>query len=236
MPSARAAETRTTTGLSADHRGAHRARLERGKDSALALHALRADPRIRVDALVTTVTDEYDRISMHGVRQQLLTVQAAALGLPVAGSSHSAGLHRMHYMRRRSRLLWRPYRARAITCVAFGDLFLADIRAYRERQLAALGMTAMFPVWDRDTAHLAHEFIALGFRAVLAWRRYCCASMRRSPAERSIRRCSGTFPPGIDPCGENGEFHTFVTNGPIFRFTRPLHHGHHRSSSRLRVL
>ena len=185
-----------------------------GKDSALALYALRSEPMIRVDALLTTVTDQYNRISMHGVRQDLLAIQAAAIGLPLTEARIPPGASNDVYEKAFAAALG-PYRARGVKSVAFGDLFLADIRAYRERQLAALGMTGLFPLWGLDTTALAHEFIAMGFRAVLV-----CVDAARLDASFAGRAFDHDLlrdlPPGIDPCGENGEFHTFVTDGPIF--------------------
>ena len=185
-----------------------------GKDSALALHVLRSDPSIRIEGLVTTVTDEYDRISMHGVRNRLLTIQASAIGLPVTEARIPPGASNAVYEESFKAAL-APHLERGIRKVAFGDLFLADIRAYRERLLAPIGMSALFPLWLRDTRKLAHEFIALGFRAVLVCvdpTRLDLSFAGRSFDEELLR----DLPPGIDPCGENGEFHTFVTDGPIF--------------------
>jgi uncharacterized protein (TIGR00290 family) len=185
-----------------------------GKDSALALHALRADPTIRVEALLTTLTDPYDRISMHGVRHRLLVAQAAAVGLPLTEARISAGASNAQYEAAFAAALL-SHRARGVTQVAFGDLFLADIRAYRERQLAALEMTARFPLWQRDTSVLAREFIALRFRAILV-----CVDPKRLDASFAGRSFDAELladlPRDVDPCGENGEFHTFVTDGPIF--------------------
>jgi uncharacterized protein (TIGR00290 family) len=185
-----------------------------GKDSALALHALRADPTIRVEALLTTLTDPYNRINMHGVRHRLLVAQAAAIGLPLTEARISAGASNAQYEAAFAAAIAK-HRARGVRQVAFGDLFLADIRAYRERQLAALEMTARFPLWERDTATLAREFIARGFRAILV-----CVDPRRLDASFAGRPFDaallGDLPETVDPCGENGEFHTFVTDGPIF--------------------
>ena len=186
-----------------------------GKDSALALHAIRSEHTFRVEALLTTVTDEYDRVSMHGVRQQLLRMQAAAVGLPLTEARIPPAASNVLYEQSFGEAL-APYRARGIRRVAFGDLFLADIRAYRERQLAVLGMTGVFPLWGLDTRTLAAEFIRLGFRAVLV----CvdATKLDASFAGRTFdRELLKDLPPGVDPCGENGEFHTFVTDGPIFR-------------------
>lgn len=185
-----------------------------GKDSALALYALRSEPTIRVEGLLTTLTDQYDRVSMHGVRHRLLTAQAMAVGLPVTEARIPPGASNAVYEEAFGAAL-AMHRARGIRRVAFGDLFLADVRAYRERQLATVGMSGMFPVWGRDTTELAREFIGLGFRAVLV----CvdAARLDASFAGRSFDRdLLRDLPAGIDPCGENGEFHTFVTDGPIF--------------------
>jgi uncharacterized protein (TIGR00290 family) len=185
-----------------------------GKDSALALHALRSDPSFRVEGLITTVTDEFDRISMHGVRNRLLTIQASAVGVHLTEARIPPGASNAVYEESFKAAL-APHLARGVRKVAFGDLFLADIRAYRERLLAPLGMTGLFPLWLRDTGALAQEFIKLGFRAVLV----CVDPTRldRSFAGRSFdEELLRDLPPGIDPCGENGEFHTFVTDGPIF--------------------
>jgi uncharacterized protein (TIGR00290 family) len=185
-----------------------------GKDSALALDALQADASVRVVGLITTVTAGYERISMHGVRRTLLAVQAAAAGLPLIEARIPVRASNDVYEAAFAEAL-APVRARGVRCVAFGDLFLADVRAYRERQLAALGMRPMFPLWMRDTGVLAREFIARGFEAVLvcvdptkidrsfAGRLFDAALLRDLPAD-------------ADPCGENGEFHTFVFNGPGF--------------------
>jgi uncharacterized protein (TIGR00290 family) len=185
-----------------------------GKDSALALHALRADPAIRIEALLTTLTDPYNRISMHGVRHDLLAAQAVSIGLPLTEARISAGASNAQYEAAFAAAL-AGHRARGVRQVAFGDLFLADIRAYRERQLAALEMTARFPLWERDTGVLAREFIRLGFRAILV-----CVDPNRLDASFAGRSFDATLladlPMGVDPCGENGEFHTFVTDGPIF--------------------
>ncbi len=185
-----------------------------GKDSALTLHALRADPSIRVAGLLTTVTDPYDRVSMHGVRRTLLASQAAAIGLPLTEARIPAGASNATYEQSFGAAL-AVHRSRGVRRVAFGDLFLADIRAYRERQLAALDMIGLFPLWERDTHQLAREFIALGFRATLV-----CVDPHRLDASFAGRSFDSgllrDLPPGVDPCGENGEFHTFVTDGPIF--------------------
>jgi len=185
-----------------------------GKDSALALDALRADATVRVVGLITTVTAGYERISMHGVRRTLLAAQAAAVGLPLIEARIPVRASNDAYEAAFAEALV-PVRARGVVRVAFGDLFLADVRAYRERQLAALGMQPMFPLWLRDTGALAREFIARGFEAVLV----CVDPAKIDPSfaghlfDAALLR---DLPSGADPCGENGEFHTFVFNGPGF--------------------
>jgi len=190
-----------------------------GKDSALALHALRHDPTVEVVGLLTTVTEEYDRISMHGVRRVLLERQARAAGLPLHIVWIPPDCPNEIYEERMAAAL-APHRERGIRRVAFGDLFLEDIRAYRERKLASAGMEALFPIWGRDTAALARDFIAQRFAAVLV-----CVDTHALDAAFAGRAFDESLlrdlPPGVDPCGENGEFHTFVHAGPIFR--APIH-------------
>ena len=187
-----------------------------GKDSALALHALRTqgDEPVRVEALVTTVTEGYERISMHGVRRALLYAQAAAIGLPLIEVRIPPKSSNEEYERAMRETL-SPFGAKGISRVAFGDLFLEDVRAYRERLLASIGMTALLPLWGRDTTRLANEFIELGFRAVLV-----CVDPRQISAAfcgRELDRALlAELPASADPCGERGEFHTFVYDGPIF--------------------
>jgi uncharacterized protein (TIGR00290 family) len=184
-----------------------------GKDSMLALHEARGDHEIV--GLLTTVTEEYDRISMHGVRSRLLELQAEALGLPLEKVLIPPTCVNADYETRMGTALAR-YRADGVTAVVCGDLFLEDIRRYREERLFAGGLTGVFPLWGRDTSELAHEFLALGFRAVL-----CCVDTRGLPADFAGRLFDeallADLPPGVDPCGENGEFHTFVFGGPAFR-------------------
>jgi len=186
-----------------------------GKDSALALaEVLRAGDG-QVAALLTTVTEDYDRISMHGVRRVLLEAQAAALDLPLHMVRIPAGCSNEIYEARMQQTL-EGFLAQGVRRVAFGDLFLQDLREYRERNLARVGMQAIFPVWGQDTAALARRFIAQGFRAVLV-----CVDPRKLDASFAGREFDAALladlPPGVDPCGENGEFHTFVYDAPIFR-------------------
>ena len=186
-----------------------------GKDSAMALDALRQRPDVRVRGLLTTVTVPYERISMHGVRRTLLLKQAEALGLPLEEVLIPAKCSNAVYESRMAAALGGAL-ARGIRTVAFGDIFLADLRAYREQHLARLAMRAIFPLWKRDTRELAREFGKLGFRAVVV--AIDPQKLDRSFVGRELsREFFAELPPEVDPCGENGEFHTFVFAGPIFR-------------------
>jgi uncharacterized protein (TIGR00290 family) len=194
-----------------------------GKDSVLALEALRADAAFHVEALLTTVTADYDRISMHGVRRSLLAAQADAIGLPLIEAPIPAAASNAAYESAFAAAL-APARARGVRRVAFGDLFLADIRRYRERQLAELGMEGVFPIWRRETASLARECIDRGYRAVLV-----CVDPTQVDASFAGRLYDHDLlrdlPAAADPCGENGEFHTFVFDGPLFRRPLPIEVG-----------
>ena len=186
-----------------------------GKDSALALHRVLGDATYHVDGLLTTVTDEFERISMHGVRTTLLDAQARALGLPLRVARIPRACTNDVY-ETVSRAALSRYADEGGEEVIFGDLFLADVRAYREALLAPLPLAPAFPLWGEDTRALAQRFVALGFRAVLA-----CVDPRQIDAAFCGRdfdeRLLDELPPSADPCGENGEFHTFVYDGPIFR-------------------
>jgi uncharacterized protein (TIGR00290 family) len=186
-----------------------------GKDSAMALHALRASSGYRITSLLTTVTDEYDRISMHGVRRVLLERQAESVGLPLHPILIPPQCINATYEARMEAAL-QHHVAQGVRSVAFGDIFLEDLREYREKNLKRLGMRALFPIWKRDTRELAHEFVRLGFRAVTV-----CVDPRVLDASFAGRELDASFfadlPPGVDPCGENGEFHTFVFDGPVFQ-------------------
>jgi len=184
-----------------------------GKDSALALHALRADGR-EPRALLTTVTEGVERISIHGVRRELLHAQAAALRIPLVEVRIPLPCPNEVYEARMDAALAAPP-LDAVTEVAFGDLFLEDVRAYREERLAPTGRTAAFPLWGRDTAELAREFVQKGFEGIVATvdPRSLDASFAGRPYDTAFL---DDLPTSVDPCGENGEFHTFVHAGPIF--------------------
>ena len=187
-----------------------------GKDSAMALYELKRTNTTEIVALLTTVTEGYDRISMHGVRRQLLIEQADSLGYPLEEIAIPQSCSNDIYENRMRAVLER-YLSQGVSAAAFGDLFLEDIRAYREERMNRIGMKAVFPLWRRNTADLAQEFIRLGFRAVIS-----CVDTHKLAGEFSGREYDGNFindlPQGVDPCGENGEFHSFVYDGPIFRW------------------
>ena len=196
-----------------------------GKDSAMALAALLADPRYEVVALLTTVTREYDRVSVHGVRRSLLRAQAAALALPLEEAVIPALASNADYEASMADALGRlGARYPAARTVAFGDLFLEDIRAYREERLRTLGLDALFPLWGEDTARLAAEFERRGYRAVVV-----CVDSELLAPEFAGREFDAAFardlPPTVDPCGERGEFHTFVYAGPLFSAPIAVTHG-----------
>jgi uncharacterized protein (TIGR00290 family) len=184
-----------------------------GKDSALVLWTLRRQ-LFEPEALITTVTETYERISMHGVRRELLARQAEVLGiLLVEVVIPPSCVNEIYEARMAEALAAEPLSG--VEAVAFGDLFLEDVRAYREGRLAAAGKRGLFPLWGHDTAALAREFLDAGFEATLV----CVDPRVLDPAScgrRYDERLLAELPPGVDPCGENGEFHTFVSAGPIF--------------------
>jgi uncharacterized protein (TIGR00290 family) len=196
-----------------------------GKDSAFALGVARARPDLEITALLTTVTDEYARVSMHGVREELLRAQARAVGLPLVEVRIPSPCTNAIYEARMAEALSRAA-ADGTDTVVFGDLYLADLRAYREEKLAAIGFRAEFPLWKRDTRELAREMIASGLRAVLT-----CVDPRRVPRELAGREFDPrlldelALLPGVDPCGENGEFHTFAHAGPPLSLPVPIQVG-----------
>jgi uncharacterized protein (TIGR00290 family) len=194
-----------------------------GKDSAYALWRLQRDSRFRVAGLLTTVTEGYERISMHGVRNSLLEAQSVALGLELLKVWIPPQCPNELYEQRMTEAVDRM-KARGIHAVAFGDLFLEDIRAYRERQCAAAGIAPHFPIWGEPTPALARRMVAEGFRATI-----CCIDPRKLPAEYAGRAFDGALldglPADVDPCGENGEFHTFVHGGPNMPASVPIRVG-----------
>jgi uncharacterized protein (TIGR00290 family) len=200
-----------------------------GKDSAMALYELRRSDRYEVVSLLTTVAAEYDRVSHHGVRAQLLEVQAAAVGLSLQKlsiSTQSANPCRTDgndgVMQEYERLMTDTmlgYKAAGVTHVAFGDIFLQNLRTYRESNLARVGMKGIFPIWQRGTAELVQTFLGLGFKAYLT----CvdAKKLAKAFAGRALDgQCIHDLPADVDPCGEHGEYHSFVFDGPIFH--RPV--------------
>jgi len=193
-----------------------------GKDSSLALWTLRAQD-VEPVALLTTVTEGVERISIHGVRRELLLQQAAATGIPLVEVRIPLPCPNDVYEARMAEALAAPP-LDAVTEVAFGDLFLEDVRAYREERLQPTGRRALFPLWGRDTSELAREFIDSGFEALLATIDPRC--LDASFAGRAYdAELLDDLPPTVDPCGENGEFHTFVHAGPVFDAPIPVRTG-----------
>lgn len=180
----------------------------------MALFEMRRSRSFDVIALLTTVTQEFDRISMHGVREALLEKQAELIGLPVEKVWITKSSDNKEYDSQMRRSL-EKYKRSGVKHVIFGDLFLQDIRRYREERLSEVGMLAVFPLWGRDTAKLAKLFIDSGFRAIV-----CTVdpkALDNSYCGVEFDELLSKLPDGVDPCGENGEFHTFVYDGPIFR-------------------
>jgi len=194
-----------------------------GKDSAMALHTLLQQQQFRVAALLTTITEGYDRISMHGVRREVLVQQVESIGPPLHEVRIPPQCVNPVYEARMEHAL-RIFYDQGVRKVAFGDIFLADLRAYREKNLARIGMTAIFPIWKRDTGELIRFFHAQHFRAIAA-----CIDPKVLAPGFAGRELDESFfrdlPPGADSCGENGEFHTFVFDGPIFRCPVPVRTG-----------
>src|SRR5580658_598134 len=186
-----------------------------GKDSAWALHTSRQRGEFEVVALLTTINRTYQRVAMHAVRESLVEMQAAAAGLPLVKVPIPSPCPNEVYEQAMSEAMARA-RAEGVWHVVFGDLFLEDIRAYREKHLAACGMTPVFPVWGKNTRRLAEEMLAGGLSAYLT-----CVDPRRLDRAFAGRRFDkdllADLPRSVDPCGENGEFHTFANAGPMFR-------------------
>jgi uncharacterized protein (TIGR00290 family) len=189
-----------------------------GKDSVWALHLLRQQPDIEVVALLTSFNSAADRVAMHAVRRALVEAQAARTGIPQWSVDLPWPCSNAEYEERMRGVCQRAF-TEGISAVAFGDLFLQDIRDYRERQLLGTGLESLFPVWEIPTAKLARDMIAVGVKAKIT----CVdpAQVDRSFAGRDFDQALlDSLPPGVDPCGENGEFHTFVYDAPVF--SRPI--------------
>ena len=186
-----------------------------GKDSALALHHLLQDTQYEVVSLLTTCNEHFQRVSMHGVRLELLEKQAHAIGLPLQKMFVSRRSSNEEYLQRLTNCLL-SYKGQGVTSFAFGDIFLEDLKRWREENLAKLGLRGIFPLWKRDSRELIREFVALGFGSVI-----CCVNeayldpgwLGRTIDAEFVK----TMPDNVDPCGENGEFHSFAFAGPIFK-------------------
>jgi uncharacterized protein (TIGR00290 family) len=194
-----------------------------GKDSVMALYELQKARSYHIAVLLTTITEDYDRVSMHGVQRSLLEQQADSLGYPLEQVLISKDASNEEYEAKMKKIL-EKYLEAGIRTVVFGDIFLEDIRKYREENLSDIGMKAVFPIWKRNTTELARTFVDLGFKAVVT----CVDSkfLGKAFVGRVFdERFLSELPPGVDPCGENGEFHSFVYGGPVFRETLSLELG-----------
>ncbi|MES3017754.1 MAG: diphthine--ammonia ligase [Bacteroidota bacterium] len=184
-----------------------------GKDSALALYHCLNNPTLEIRYLVTTVNDNANRISMHGVREELLISQADSIGIPL----YQIRLPEMPGMKEYDDVMARhlqKFKNEGVTHSVFGDIFLEDLRKYREGRLAEVGLKAIFPLWKRDTSELINEFLDLGFRTMIVCTQHYLEDLSGKEITKEL---TSTFPENIDVCGENGEFHTFVFDGPIFK-------------------
>ena len=194
-----------------------------GKDSAMAAYHLLASQKYEIAALLTTVTEDFDRISMHGVRRVLLEQQAESLAIPLHKILIPKDCPNEIYESRMREALTH-FKDRGIRKIAFGDLFLDDVKRYRDERLAQAGMTGLYPIWMRDTDELVRTFIGLGFKAILA-----CVDTQAIDAAFAGREIDHQLlrdlPDNADPCGENGEYHSFVYAGPIFKKAIPCRAG-----------
>ncbi len=186
-----------------------------GKDSAIALYETQRSQKYEILSLLTTITNDYDRVSLHGVPRTLVEQQAKSLGLPLQEVFISKSSSNEEYDSKMAETLTR-FKQNGISQVVFGDVFLEDVRKYRENNLSKLGMKGFFPLWGRDTTELLRSFIALGFQAIVT-----CVNLKvldkRFVGRRLDKHFLAELPPGVDPGGENGEFHSFVFDGPIFK-------------------
>ncbi|WP_303315979.1 diphthine--ammonia ligase [Flavivirga abyssicola] len=185
-----------------------------GKDSALALYHLLQDERYSIEELITTVNSHYNRVSMHGLRKDLLLAQTNALNIK-SSLIELPEMPSMEIYEQKMTDIVTRLKDDGFTHSAFGDIFLEDLKAYRENQLAEVGLKAVFPIWKRNTKELIHEFLDLGFKTIIV-----CANSKYF-SEDFVgtvidKHFIDNLPEGVDPCGENGEFHTFCFDGPIF--------------------
>jgi uncharacterized protein (TIGR00290 family) len=186
-----------------------------GKDSAIALYEIQRSKRYQIVALLVTITKDYDRISMHGVPRVLVEQQARSLGLPIEEVFISKSSSNEEYESKMREILTK-FKQAGVSSAVFGDIFLEEVRKYREDNLSKLGMEGIFPIWGRDTAELVRSFITLGFQAVVT-----CVDAKVLDKRFVGRKLDENFlaelPPNVDPGGENGEFHSFVFDGPILK-------------------
>jgi uncharacterized protein (TIGR00290 family) len=186
-----------------------------GKDSALALHRILQDDRYEVVSLLTTCNEHFQRVSMHGVRLELLEKQAETIGLPLDKMFVSQRSSNDEYLQKLTTHLL-AHKTCGVTGFVFGDIFLEDLKRWREENLAGIGLRGLFPIWKIDTRDLIHEFIALGFNSIV-----CCVNDAYLDETALGRNIDAEFiqslPADVDPCGENGEFHSFAFAGPIFK-------------------
>ncbi|MBJ6367108.1 diphthine--ammonia ligase [Snuella sp. CAU 1569] len=191
-----------------------------GKDSALALYHLLQNPHYEVDELITTVNSHYNRVSMHGLRRELLVAQTNAMNIKSSFIELPEQPSMEVYEQKMGETVTR-LKNEGFTHSAFGDIFLEDLRTYREKQLAQQGFKAVFPIWKRDTKELLHQFLDLGFKTIIV-----CANSKHFNEDFVGTVIDKDFidnlPEGVDPCGENGEFHTFCFDGPIFKSPIPF--------------
>jgi len=185
-----------------------------GKDSSLALYYAQQQKEYEITGLFTTINENFKRVSMHGVREELIEQQAKSIGLPLYKMYVREGSNAEYEKNMEAFLL--EQKAKGVDHVIFGDIFLEDLRAYRDNNLAKVDMKGVYPLWKKDTTQLAHEFIKLGFKTVL-----CCTSDAylggKEVGQLYTEDLLKHFPTNVDPCGENGEFHTFCFDGPIFK-------------------
>jgi uncharacterized protein (TIGR00290 family) len=184
-----------------------------GKDSALALYKISLEDKIEVVALMTTLNARFRRVSMHGLREDLVEQQAKSIGLPLIKMYVAEGSN-VEYERNMEAVLLK-YKEQGVEKIIFGDIFLDDLREYREKNLSKIGLTAEFPLWKQDTSVLINEFLALQFKTII-----CCVNDASLTEEDAGKEVSSEYirslPEQVDPCGENGEYHTFCYEGPIF--------------------
>lgn len=183
-----------------------------GKDSTLALHYALKDPSIEIRYLVTTVTEKYNRISMHGVREALLIAQAESIGIPLY-QIRLGEMPDMETYDSTMALHLTKFKNEGITHSIFGDIFLEDLRAYREEKLFEIGIKAIFPLWNKNTIDLIQEFLKLTYKTIIVCTK---SNLENYCGEVITAELIDQLPEGIDPCGENGEYHTFAYEGPIF--------------------